>query len=347
MLKGIIHFVKYHNFFTIAVMIIFMGAGVSFAASPELRQGVFAQEEIARSVDNSYVVSADFDSYDMGLKIQSVTEDDDTYYIGYTYNSVTVKDYVWQPIPTDDSMKVSKKELSGRDLGLYVAGQLGQMIDQQIAYLKEVQEKERENGVTQKIVATEYSGLVGQFLSTDEKTFDGYMPVVTSPPPASPEATQGTAQEQTAAAAEFQDPLNTVVAQDAPPAPTPTPTPTTVQSSLTREEIEQLIRARVAELLADSTTSTNSGQANSQPSLETTAGTAPQAEGNNSTQPAPAPEPTPAPAAEPSPAPEPTPTVEPTPESAPAPAPEPTPAPAPTTDAPPPPPTEATETASQ
>ena len=246
-MKQIVHFVQYHNFFTIAVMVVFMGAGVSFAASPELRQGVLSQTETARSVDNSYVINTDFDNYDMGLKIQSVTEDAGIYYIDYTYNVVGVKDYMWQPVATAGSIKVSKKELSGRDLGLYVADQLGQMIDQQIAYLKEVQAKEKKNGVTQKVLAVEYSGLVGQFLSTDEKTFDGYAPVVTPPPPEQ--------QEQTAAVVGAQDanPLNTVAGQDAPPT-----APTTSRSSLTREEVEQLIRARVAELLADSTTSTGS-----------------------------------------------------------------------------------------
>ena len=95
MLKKIVHFVQYHNFFTIAVMFIFVGAGVSFAASPELRQGVLAQNEMVRSIDNSYVINTNFDNYDMGLKIQSVTEDADVYYIDYIYNVVEAKDYVW------------------------------------------------------------------------------------------------------------------------------------------------------------------------------------------------------------------------------------------------------------
>ena len=147
------------------------------------------------------------------------------------------------------------------------------MIDQQVSYLKEVQGKEKKSGVTQKVVAVEYSGLVGQFLSTDEKTFDGYTPVVVAPLPPAPE-------EQTAAVVNSQD----VVAEVAPVVSTPTPP--VVQNTVTREEIEQLIRARVAELLA---------------------------EGNNSTQPS-APtvtEPTPTPSpAEPTPAPEPAPPVD-------------------------------------
>lgn len=320
MMKKIVHFVQYHNFFSIAVMVVFMGASVSFAASPQLRQGVLAQTEMARSVDNSYVVNTDFDNYDMGLKIQSVTEDAGIYYIDYTYNVVEVKDYIWQPVGTNGSIKVSKKELSGRDLGLYVANQLGQMIDQQISYLKEVQTKEKKTGVTQKVLAVEYSGLVGQFLSTDEKTFEGYSPVVTPPPPPLPPPPPEQ-QEQVAAVVESQDVSvpevvpQDVVVQDAPT--TSVSTPVVVQNTVTREEIEQLIRARVAELLAEGNSSTQPAPA---PAQEPT--------------PTPAPEPEPEPASpapesavEPAPAPEPTPTVEPTPEPTQeqTPAPEPTP----------------------
>ncbi|MDO8552007.1 MAG: hypothetical protein Q7S01_00580 [bacterium] len=299
MMKKIIHFIQYHNFFTIAVMVVFMGASVSFAASSDVRQSVLAQTEVARSVDNSYIVNTDFDSYDMGLKIQSVTEDADNYYVGYAYDNVTVVDYVWQPVSTAESMKVSKKELSGRDLGLYVAGQLGQIIDQQLAYLKEVQKKEKKNGATQKVLATEYSGLVGQFLSTEEKTFDGYAPVVTEP--------IAQQQEQVASVAESQDaqdadPLNTVAGQDS---PTPAPA-TSSQTSLTREEVEKLISDRVAELLAQGNISTQTPE-------ETATETATSA----TTEPT-APVETPAPA-ETAPAPAPEPVVEPTPDNATAP----------------------------
>ncbi len=309
MMKKIVHFVQYHNFFTIAVMFVFIGTGVSFAASPELRQGVLAQNEVVRSVDNSYVVNADFDTYDIGLKIKSVTEDADIYYIDYTYNVVEARDYVWQPVLTAGSIKVSKKELSGRDLGLYVAGQLGQIIDQQISYLKEVQKKERKSGVTQKVLAVEYSGLVGQFLSTDEKKFDGYTPVITPTAPPAPE-------EQTAAAVMSQDVSVPAVTAEAAPSVS-VPTPVAVQNTVTREEIEQLIRARVAELLAE-----QGSQTSPEPTPTPTPTPTPAPEPEPTPTPAPVVEPTPepAPVVEPAPAPEPEPVVEPTPAPAPEPA---------------------------
>jgi len=182
MWKRIIHFVQYHNFFTIAVMALFVGASASFAASPDLQKSVLAKTDVVRSVDNTFLVNTDFDTYDMGLKITAVTQDTDTYYIDYTYNTIVQNDYVWQPTPVTDSMKISKKELAGRDLGLYVAEELGQLVTQQVGYLKEVQTREKEKGASQKVIATEYSGLVGRFLGTEEQTFEGYTPVKPPPP---------------------------------------------------------------------------------------------------------------------------------------------------------------------
>lgn len=177
MLQKIVKFVQYNNFFTLTLMFIFMGASATFAANPEVRQSILAQKETVRSVDNTYIVNTDFSAYDVGLKVVDVKEDIDWYYIDYTYNTAEVVDYVWKQVPKSGSMKVTKKELANRDLGLYVAEQLGQVTDQQLAYLKDVQEDEKKIGATQKIVAIEYSGLIGQFLSTEEKTFDGYKPV--------------------------------------------------------------------------------------------------------------------------------------------------------------------------
>lgn len=237
MLKRIIHFVQYHNFFSIAVMVVFMGTSVSLAASPELRQGVLSPKEIVRSVDNTYVVNTDFDAHDIGLKIESVAEDAERYYVDYTYNMIAVKDYVWQPIPVADSMKISKKELAWRDLGLYVAEQLGQVIDQHISYLKEVQEKEKKGGATQKVVATEYSGLIGQFLNTREKVFEGYKPVKL--PPERPEQLSGSNSGNVAGVGTVSSGGVSSVSAGAPSEPV-----------LTREEVQRIIQETVKRLLA-------------------------------------------------------------------------------------------------
>lgn len=234
-MSKISNFIQYHNSFTIAVMVIFMGASVSFAANPELRQGVLAEKETVRSIDNTYVVNTDFNVYDWGVKVNSVTEDTEQYYVDYTYYTIEVKDYIWQPIPVVDSVKISKKELGARDLGLYVADQLGQVTDRQTSYLKEVQKKEKKNGIAQKVVAVEYSGLVGQFLSADEKTFDGYQPV-RLPQPVEPNQSSGSN-------------IATVTSGTSSAGTVP-------ESLLTRDEVRALIQDAVKQLLAGGNMST-------------------------------------------------------------------------------------------
>ena len=236
MIGKIVNFIQYNNFFTLTLMFVFMGASATFAASPDARASVIDKTETIRSVDNTYLINTDFTLFDVGLKIQSVKEDDEWYYIDYTYNTAEVVDYVWMKVAKTASMKVTKKELGAKDLGLYVAEQLGQVTDEKLAYLQDVQKREKKLGMTQKVVATEYSGLVGQFLSAEEKTFDGYIPVK---PPILVAAFESTGENTTVVGTE----LGTTYG-------VPTPTP------LTPQEIQNLISDAVRQLLAGNTATT-------------------------------------------------------------------------------------------
>ncbi len=240
MIGKIVNFIQYNNFFTLTLMFVFMGASATFAASPNARASIVGETATVRSVDNTYLINTDLSTYDIGLKVVSVKEDDEWYYIDYSYTTVEIVDYVWQEVSKVASMKVTKKELGAKDLGLYVAEQLGQVADNKIAFLKETQENEKKNGLTQKVVAVEYSGLVGQFLSTQEKTFEGYVPV--KPPIVEREATLSTGENATI--------VGTALG-------------TTVGTSLLgREQVEALIQEAVTRLLA-----LGNGQATSTPSV--------------------------------------------------------------------------------
>ncbi len=236
MIGKIVNFIQYNNFFTLTLMFVFMGASATFAASPDARASIVGQTETVRSVDNTYLINTDFTAFNVGLKVVAVKEDDEWYYIDYTYNTAEVVDYVWKEVSKSASMKVTKKELGAKDLGLYVAEQLGQVTDQKLVYLQETQKREKKIGMTQKVVATEYSGLVGQFLSTEEKTFEGYVPVK---PPILVAAFASTGENTTVIGTE----LGTTVG-----APTPTP--------LTPEQIQLLISDAVRQLLAGNTATT-------------------------------------------------------------------------------------------
>jgi len=174
-MQKFIHFIKYNNGFILILAIIFFSVGAVFAANPEI---LVSGKENIKSVDNSYILNVDLENFDFGLMIRSITEDDKNYYINYGYKTIYIQDYVWMDIQKEKNIVVEKDGLAGKDLGLYIVEQLNENIDNELAYLKEVQKMEMERGLTQKIVATEYSGLIGKFFNPGEKTFPGYQPVV-------------------------------------------------------------------------------------------------------------------------------------------------------------------------
>ncbi|OGM90490.1 hypothetical protein A2755_00100 [Candidatus Wolfebacteria bacterium RIFCSPHIGHO2_01_FULL_48_22] len=178
MYERILHFIKYNNAFTIILVIGFFGFGISFAASSDVRDAVYASEETVISVDNSSVVSADLDNFNFNLRIDSVTEDEKSYYATYSYQTLAILDGVWQNKNMEKTLTVSKEALDGKDFGLYLAKELGENINYELSYLKRVQILEREKGDSQKVVTVEYSGLVGKFFDPKEIVIEGYTPVI-------------------------------------------------------------------------------------------------------------------------------------------------------------------------
>ena len=184
--QKILNFIKYNNAFTIAFVIVFFGFGISFAASPAVRDSVYSSEETVISVDNGLIVSTDLDNFNFNLRINSVTEDEKNYYAAYSYQTLVIEDGFWQSKEIEKTLTISKEVLDGKDLGLYVAKELGENINYELSYLKRVQELEKEKGESQKVVAVAYSGLVGKFLSPKEKVIEGYIPVIPEPVPEVP-----------------------------------------------------------------------------------------------------------------------------------------------------------------
>jgi hypothetical protein len=175
-MKNFLHFLTYNNAVPITFGILFLGAGGAFAAAnPEV---ILDSEEQVVSIDNTYIATKNLDKFTPKVRITSVKEDVEYYYVLYTFSTIDLKDSVWQDTVKENTLKVSKSDLGQyRDLGLYVMDQLQQKIEYEISYLKEVQVFEKQN-ITQKTVVTEYKGLVGAVLNDKTEVLPGYRPVV-------------------------------------------------------------------------------------------------------------------------------------------------------------------------
>ena len=226
MYQKIIYFIKYHNAFAVTVVMVFSGLGISYAASPTIRDGIYSSTETVVAVDNGLIVSADLDNFNFNLRVNAITEDELNYYAAYSYQTLVVEDGVWQNKAIEQTFTVSKEALNGRDLGLYVAEELKENINYELAYLKRVQELEKEKGESQKIVAVAYSGLIGKLLNPKEEVVEGYIPVVTPTP--GPSVSESSTEEATAETPQFSSsPLisdSTVEASTGVLSPTPEPT---------------------------------------------------------------------------------------------------------------------------
>ncbi len=187
-MKSLLQFIQYNNAIPIAFGILFLGAGGVLAASPAAQDAIFTASEVVRSVDNARITSADIGALPFTLQVVGVTEDDATYHLTYTLETIALVDGVWRDVTESKSLTVAKNALSGEDFGVYAMRQLSEVRDAERSRLAKTQEIERNNGTTAKVVSTEYGGLVGRFFDPTTETFPGYTPVVVSPSPA-PEIT--------------------------------------------------------------------------------------------------------------------------------------------------------------
>ena len=181
-MQNFINFIKYNNAFTFIAALLFIATASTFAASPELRGDainvVISQKQKILSLDNTKLIAQDFGKFDSKLQIREIKEDSENYYVKYSFRTFVIRDYVWQEDDAEKILSVSKSFLANRDLGLYTAQELGEVVDYNLSYLKETQEIEKKRGETNKVVAIEYGGLIGKFLDPKEKEFPGYQPVV-------------------------------------------------------------------------------------------------------------------------------------------------------------------------
>lgn len=172
-------FLKYNNAVPITLSLVLLSFGTTLAASPEVRsdvaQSVIGAQSKVLSIDNTYIANKDLSSYTPRVEITGVTEDAEAYYVAYRLHTIDLDAYVWQDVAKEETMRAGKDALGGRDLGAYATRELKQRVDRELALLREVQEIERKQ-VTQKTVATTYSGLIGTFIDDRTEVVPEYVP---------------------------------------------------------------------------------------------------------------------------------------------------------------------------
>lgn len=176
-MRKIINFIKYNNAFTIIFALVLFSTGATFA-NEKVRDTVVGQTIITKKgIDNTQIISANLDNFNMGLRIKSVKEDGEFYYVSFDYNAIDAKDNVWQIVKKEKNVNVLKTRLGDMDLGLYLAEELKQLTDREFAYMKEVQSIEKNKGAQKQTESTEYTGLKGLVFNNETKEIIGYEPV--------------------------------------------------------------------------------------------------------------------------------------------------------------------------
>lgn len=180
-MQSIITFIKYHNLVPIILGVVLIATGGAFA-NEDVRNAVIGEEIITeQGIDNSQILAADLDNFDIVLQITGVNEDGGNYYVDYTYQTLAIKNNVWQLITKGKTLTVSKKALGNEDLGLYAQEELGEVADYELNYLKEVQVVERKKGMTKLVASVDYTGFIGLVLDIKDKILPGYEPVIEEP----------------------------------------------------------------------------------------------------------------------------------------------------------------------
>lgn len=173
-MKALLDFIKYNNAVPIALAVVILGAGVAFAASPELRRSVLPEEPVpsaavsARPADVTLLLSLNLEKYDIAVRIDGLVETTDAYLVDYSYNTYDIVAGVWQEARKAKHLDIPKALLGKRSLTDYLSEQLGQVSAREIAYLGEVQGVAAGEADARK--DSKYVSLVGKELKTGDGT---------------------------------------------------------------------------------------------------------------------------------------------------------------------------------
>ena len=172
MFNKILYFLKYNNATVIILAVILILGGGALAAGPE---NLGQKRTSIRGLDNTLLLAADLETFNMDFKINLIEQDENYYYIDYSFLDLTVADSAWQYQLREARRKVSKK--IQEDLGVYLTKYLAKHYESRMRELKAEKARAESSGAGRRLEVTEYSGLVGRTLDLAAKVFPGYEPV--------------------------------------------------------------------------------------------------------------------------------------------------------------------------
>jgi hypothetical protein len=152
--------------------VIFILGGGALAAGPET---IGEKQTSIQGVDNTALLSADLDAFNMDFKIENLEQDEKYYYATYSFLDLAVADNAWQYQLSRKTQKISKK--IKEDLGVYLAKFLAKYYEARTRELKQEKKLAEAQGEQKRVEVTEYSGLIGRALDLTARAFPGYEPV--------------------------------------------------------------------------------------------------------------------------------------------------------------------------
>ncbi|MBP9728097.1 MAG: hypothetical protein KBD27_01835 [Candidatus Moranbacteria bacterium] len=170
-MKRFLDFLKYNNVVPFIFLALLLGAGTALATNSQLRQSVFSPETLISSVapektDTAKLLALNLKTLDLGLRIDTLTEDGASYYVSYSYRTWEVVEHAWQETRKTGKMDIPKALLGKRDLKTYLIEQISQVMDRELAYLGEAQAVARTTVVPKQ--SSKYASLVGSEVTKDD-----------------------------------------------------------------------------------------------------------------------------------------------------------------------------------
>jgi len=166
-------FIKYNNATVIILAIVLILGGGALAAGPE---AIGQKQTSVAGVDNTALLAADLDKFNMDFKIENVQQDEKYYYVTYSFLDLALSDSAWQYQLSQRTQKVSKK--IKQDIGEYTAKFMAKHYESRMRELKREKSLAEAQGEQKRVEVTEYSGLIGRTLDLAAAVFPGYEPVV-------------------------------------------------------------------------------------------------------------------------------------------------------------------------